>query len=150
MPNYQNGKIYTIRCWTDKNLIYVGSTTQTLAQRLTQHKTQSYNHSRKLYEMVNNNWENWYIELYEEYPCDKKQLLDKKEGEIIRLIGTLNKNIAGRTLKEWVKDNPEKIQAYSKKYHEEHKEENKDIKKEYDSIYREKNKQKKAENDKEY
>jgi len=100
--------------------------------------------------MVNNNWENWYIELYEEYPCDKKQLLDKKEGEIIRLIGTLNKNIAGRTLKEWVKDNPEKIQAYSKKYHEEHKEENKDIKKEYDSIYREKNKQKKAENDKEY
>jgi len=85
MSNYQNRKIYTIRCWTDENLIHVGSTTQTLVQRLTQHKTQSYNHSRKLYEMVNNNWENWYIELYEECPCKNRQLLDKKEGEVIRL-----------------------------------------------------------------
>ena len=35
MPDYENAKIYTIRCKTDENLIYVGSTTQTLSQRWT-------------------------------------------------------------------------------------------------------------------
>ena len=36
MPNYQNGKIYKL--WSpSKNLIYYGSTTQTISQRLTDH-----------------------------------------------------------------------------------------------------------------
>jgi hypothetical protein len=44
--------------------------------------------------------DNLYIELYEMYKCNTKELV-KREGEIIRQIGTLNKNIAGRTLKEY-------------------------------------------------
>jgi predicted GIY-YIG superfamily endonuclease len=38
MPNYSKGKIYTIRCRHDASLIYVGSSTQTLSQRWTDHK----------------------------------------------------------------------------------------------------------------
>jgi predicted GIY-YIG superfamily endonuclease len=36
MPNYQNSKIYKIRCNTT-GLVYIGSTTQSLKQRLDQH-----------------------------------------------------------------------------------------------------------------
>ena len=45
-------------------------------------------------------WNDWYIELYENYPCENKEQLNKREGEIIREIGTVNKQIAGRTYKE--------------------------------------------------
>jgi len=132
MPNYQEGKIYTIRCKTDNNLIYVGSTTQTLAQRLGQHKRQSLcSHLRKLYEMVNNNWENWYIELYEECPCENKELLCRREGEVIRVIGSLNKEIAGRTRKEYYQDNFEKISLRNKEYDKKNEETRKEYKKKY-------------------
>jgi hypothetical protein len=38
MPDYKQGKIYTIRCKTDDPLIYVGSTTQSLCERLAKHR----------------------------------------------------------------------------------------------------------------
>ena len=34
MPDYKQGKIYTVRCKTDDTLIYVGSTTQPLSERM--------------------------------------------------------------------------------------------------------------------
>jgi hypothetical protein len=37
--------------------------------------------------MVNEDWDNWYIELYEVCPCENREQLCKREGEIIRLIG---------------------------------------------------------------
>ena len=96
MPDYSNGKIYTIRCKTDNDKIYVGSTTQPLHKRFYGHKRDSKNErfkNIKLYIEINNDWDNWYIELYEIYPCSNKEELCKKEGEIIRLIGTLNTRI---------------------------------------------------------
>ena len=39
------------------------------------------------------------IELFENFPCNSKEELNKKEGQIIREIGTINKQIAGRTYK---------------------------------------------------
>ena len=33
---------------------------------------------------------NWYIELYEEFPCENKNQLTQREGQVIREIGTLN------------------------------------------------------------
>ncbi len=38
MNKYNNGKIYTIRCKDDNNLIYVGSTIQPLYKRWNDHK----------------------------------------------------------------------------------------------------------------
>ena len=130
MPDYNKGKIYTLRCRTDDALIYVGSTIQHLCDRLASHKRDSRTEISKkcpLYRTINNDWDNWYIELYEEYPCDNREQLCKREGEVIRLIGTLNSKIEGRTNKEWYNDNKEK----KKKYYEDNKEKISKQKKEY-------------------
>ena len=124
MPEYQNGKIYTIRCRRDDTLIYVGSTTQPLAKRWGGHKVDSLNErcqNRLIYKTINNNWDDWYIELYEEYPCENKEQLCKREGEVIREIGTLNSEIAGRTKKEYREDNKEIITTKHKEYNENNK-----------------------------
>ena len=121
MPDYQQGKIYTIRCRTDDTLIYVGSTTQSLAKRWGGHKTKSRCEgmiNRMLYNAINDNWSEWYIELYELYPCSSKEELLQKEGEIIREIGTLNIVINGRTNKQWNIDNKEYIKDKAKKNRE--------------------------------
>ncbi len=69
-----------------------------------------------------NLWDEWDIELYEEYPCNNRIDLCKREGEIIREIGTLNKRIAGRTKKEYKQDNAEIIKIKQKQYREDNKE----------------------------
>ena len=98
MPDYSNGKIYTIRCKTNPLHVYVGSTVNTLSRRLQYHK--SYSIHRKnvlLYSTIANNWNDWFIELYEYFPCDNRKQLCKREGEIIRLIGTLNSRTRSRS-----------------------------------------------------
>lgn len=115
---YKKGKIYTIRCRYDDTLIYVGSTIQTLCVRMAGHRR---NKTCSLYQYVNGDWDNWYIELYEEYPCNNKNILEKREGEVIRLIGSINKCIAGRNKKEYYQDNKEKFAEQNKKYRENNK-----------------------------
>ena len=121
MKDYSKGKIYTIRCLTDKTLIYVGSTIQPLCERFASHKRSSKCDNRLLYTTINGDWENWKIELNQLYPCSCVEELKAKEGEIQRLIGTLNKKIEGRTKKEWTEDNKEKVAGYKKKYREKQK-----------------------------
>ena len=79
-----------------------------------------------LYRTVNNNWDDWFIELYEEFPCENKEQLCKKEGEVIRLIGTLNSQIAGRTDKEYYEDNKDKLLKQMKDYSKTYRKNNKD------------------------
>jgi len=120
MVNYQNGKIYTIRCRSDENLIYVGSTTQKLTQRLAKHRSSCKRGvGCSIYKyIVNDDWSEWYIELYEMYPCNSKKELERREGQVIREIGTINKNIAGRTKKEYYEMNADIIKGDKKKYYE--------------------------------
>jgi hypothetical protein len=54
------------------------------------------------------NIEDWYIELHENFPAERKEQLNKREGEIIRALGTLNKCIAGITCKEYREAKKEK------------------------------------------
>ena len=160
MVNYQNAKIYTIRCRSDDTLIYVGSTTRALSQRMTEHRSncKKGGHCCSLYDyIIDDNWDDWYIELYEVYPCNSKEELLKKEGDIIRQIGTLNKCIAGRTKKEWKEENVVKIKEYQKKHYEDNVEKLKEYKKnnaeklkEYRKKYREENAEKIKEYNKEY
>jgi len=58
----------------------------------------------------------WKIELYELYPCNTNQELHRREGEVIRQLGTLNKCIAGRTQKEYCQDNFERITLRRREY----------------------------------
>ena len=133
MNKYNNGKIYTIRCHDDKDLIYVGSTTQPLYKRFYEHKRDSIVHNKRaIYSKMNEiGSDRFYIELYELYSCNSKEELNKREGEIIRLIGTLNMDIAGRTKSEYYTDNKEKMNIKDRKYYNEHAEEIKQSKKEY-------------------
>ncbi len=93
MIDYKKGKIYSIRCHHDDSMIYIGSTTQSLAKRWGDHKTdfKSGNHLpfHKLIEDI----KDWYIQLEEEYPCDNKEQLEKREFEIMRNVSTLNRTL---------------------------------------------------------
>lgn len=156
---YKNGKIYTIRYRGDDSLIYVGSTCLPLYKRWYKHKFSCLNENDKrhniyVYQKIREtkDFENWYIELYEECPCENKEQLLKREGEIIREIGTLNSLIAGRTLDEWKNDNKDKITKTKKDWYDKNKdrivekkkahyEKNKNIILETQKQYREQNKQ---------
>lgn len=105
---YKRGKIYTVRCRYDDSMIYVGSTIHSLAKRIGAHRRAKDNHATNLYNVVQDDWSNWYIELYENFPCNNKQELERREGQVIREIGSINKKIAGRTKEEYHKENYER------------------------------------------
>jgi hypothetical protein len=142
-PNkYHNGKIYTIRCRDDDTLIYVGSSCLPLHKRFYQHKQKMKKDKyKKVYFYIKMNElgiYKFYIELYELYKCNTKEELNKREGEVIRQIGTLNMRIAGRTQKEYYENNLDKIKEYYennkdkiKEYRESNKDKIKEVKKEY-------------------
>ncbi len=132
MTNYSKGVIYTIRYRNDSSLIYVGSTIQPLSKRWYEHKINCFNeksngYNMNLYKKIRetNDLENWFIELYENFPCSSKQELNKREGEVIREIGNLNSNIAGRSIKEsnkeYREENKEKLNQKAKEYRKENK-----------------------------
>lgn len=119
-----NGKIYLVKCKYNKDLVYVGSTTNTLQERMEYHSDTSEKKSiTSLSKVVCDDWDNWYIELYENYPCYNRYQLGRREGEVIKQIATINKNIAGRTRKEWCKDNSDKISQKAKKYYQNNRDE---------------------------
>jgi hypothetical protein len=116
MPDYQKGKIYKIYS-PSKNLIYIGSTTQTLPQRLSKHLSNykaynKYNTKNYSYSFLVLECEDYKIELLEEYACNNRQQLEKKEGEFIKNNECCNNNIAGRSSQEYRLDNVEKAKQY--------------------------------------
>ena len=119
MPDYSKGQIYTLRSYqTDE--IYIGSSINKLPKRLGKHKTDhknwknGKNHYMTSYEIIK--YDDCYIELLEEYPCENKNQLEKREGHHIRSMDCVNKNIAGRTIKEYLIDNADKIKEQTKQY----------------------------------
>tara|TARA_R110000824_G_C14851146_1_gene640120 strand:+ start:25 stop:588 length:564 start_codon:yes stop_codon:yes gene_type:complete len=111
MPNYQNTKIYKI--WSpNTEQVYIGATVQSLSMRMAEHrKPTSTTSSSKIIIGLGDAK----IELIEEFPCNNKMESDKKEGEYIRSLDCVNKQIAGRTGKEYAFDNKEKINEYMQK-----------------------------------
>jgi hypothetical protein len=138
MPDYSTGKIYVIFS-TSKKIFYIGSTTQSISQRLGKH-----NSDFKSYKLGKYNWvssfdvlecEDYKIELLEEYPCCNRTQLGRREGEHIKTYSKngftcVNKNIAGRTIQEYFavyyEKNKEDILEKVAEYRTTHKE---DIKK---------------------
>jgi hypothetical protein len=57
-----------------------------------------------------------YIDLAEEYACQNKMQLERREGEIMRATeNTVNRYIAGRTKAEYRRDNVVKIKEYTQR-----------------------------------
>ena len=141
MVNYKNGKIYKL--WSPEgDMIYIGSTCLSLARRKAGHKEVPRTSSKILFDT----YTDIRIELIEEYPCDNKEQLNRKEGEHIRMLDCVNKYVAGRTRKEWCEDNKEHLTEKKKEWWEENKERMAQKAKEY----REENKEHITEKKKEY
>jgi hypothetical protein len=138
MNKYNNSKIYTIRSHqTDK--FYIGSTTKKyLSQRMANHKSdyrlflQEKQHYISSYDILQ--FEDAYIELLENFNCNNKDELLKKEGEYIRQYKDqiVNLQIEGK--------NKEKKDEINKKNYNDWYEKNKEKRKQYQKEYREKNK----------
>jgi hypothetical protein len=121
MLDYKTGKIYCIRSHlTDE--VYIGSTTTPLSTRMVSHRTKFKN---GIYvssaEILKHG--DAYIELIEEFPCDNKEQLNRREGQVIRSTANcVNKRIEGRTPAERYIDNREAVLAYMKVYNVNNKE----------------------------
>jgi len=105
MPDYSKGKVYAIRSHsTDK--IYIGSTIETLSSRMAKHRY-DYKNNKGLSSSEILKFNDYYIELLCDFPCDRKEQLDKKEGEYIRQYKDkcVNRYIPGRTKKEYDEEN---------------------------------------------
>ena len=155
MPDYQKGKIYKL--WSPQGTdeeVYYGSTCNDLRYRKRGHKTKNNKcNSNILFEK----YDDVRIELVEDYPCNNKAELNKREGHYIRENKCLNKCIAGRTRKEyqkeWNENNKEKIREYNKNNKEkmrEYYENNKEKCKEHNREYQLKNREKINEKQREY
>jgi predicted GIY-YIG superfamily endonuclease len=84
MPNYQNGKIYKL-VNSENEIIYIGSTTVTLAQRMRGHRSSAKTSSRGiLYNAMREiGIEKFRIIFIENFPCDTVSELESREYEIM-------------------------------------------------------------------
>jgi len=128
MPiNYKNGKIYALRSY-QINKIYIGSTCSNLSQRKAGHK----NDYKRFIEKKDKNWlssfyiceyDDCYIELLETKEFKNKEEMLKLEGQYIRdTENCINKQITGRTQKEYQNENKEYIKNLKKEYNNKNKE----------------------------
>jgi hypothetical protein len=150
---YHNSKIYAIRS-NQSEKYYIGATTQKLCKRMGGHRR----HFKDNYGCISREilkYDNAYIELIENYKCESKDELSKREGELIRLHKNdlVNIQIPLRTKKQEYEDNKDKHIKRAKEYainnkekvadkHKQYSIDNKDKLKEYKKQYREQNKDK--------
>ena len=112
MINYQNAKIYKIVC-NNTGKQYIGSTVQNrLSSRLATHKNKKIGSSKEIIEGGN-----YSIILIENYPCNSKDELHKRERHYIETMECINHNIPSRTKEEYREVNREKINNQQKDYY---------------------------------
>ena len=127
MPDYSNGKIYKV-INTQHEIIYIGSTVQTLSCRFSKH-THKGNGNK--------------IVLIEKFPCSCKEELLKKEQEIIEQNDNLLNKYRAYNSEEYNKN-------YKVEYDKQYRIDNIEKKKMYDKKWNENNKEKKSANAKEW
>jgi hypothetical protein len=103
-----NGKIYMILSNNpDIQAKYIGSTIQTLAQRMAGHRRDykrwlnGSSHSCSIYnEFQKYGIDQFHIELIEDYPCEREENLHSRENVFIRSINCVNQRSAFLTVEE--------------------------------------------------
>jgi hypothetical protein len=128
MNKYQNSKIYTIRS-NQTQLYYIGSTRDALYKRFHMHKKHYKAYLKggiylTSFEILK--YDDVYIELLENYPCNSREELLMREGQLIRqyINEIVNKNRPSLTEEE------------RKQYEKNHYINNIDRRKEYNTEYR--------------
>lgn len=118
---YQRGQIYCIRS-PQTEMVYYGSTVQPLYKRFHSHnramKFGAYSSSQEILKFGDA-----YIEWVEDFPCNSKKELDRREGQIQRenKQHCVNLRIEGRTKKEHYQTNKDAILQEKKQYYEDNK-----------------------------
>jgi len=154
MPiDYSHSKIYKIVDNTNGN-IYIGSTTQSLSQRLGHHTRQYKRYCNgkcgymSSFDIIKNM--SYEIILIEEVNCNNKEQLHKIEREFIEGNKCVNLNIPTRSQKEYIEyqkeykeANIEAIKKYQKEYKKQYYDLNQDKIKNIKKKYYEDNKKKK-------
>ena len=123
---YQNAKIYQV-VDVGYNKSYIGSTCESLSKRMTRHR-EAYKKqlqgnrvdttASRLFDEFG--IKNCKIELIENYPCESKEELLKREGHFISTKDCVNRCLSGRERKDWLKDNQEHIKEQQKEYYRRH------------------------------
>ena len=132
MSNYSLGKIYKLFIRGLEEVCYVGSTTNTLSERLCLHRHQAKNDEQNkcasscLFEEGNE----VVIELLEDYPCNSKRELEERERFwLSKFPEAINKNIPTRGWQErWVQNRDHNLEKH-REWLEAHKEEEAEKKK---------------------
>ena len=120
---YATAKIYKV-VDNSYTMCYYGSTVQPLSKRISNHRMHyklfgegKFNHRLTVFDIFDaHGAENCKIELIEEFPCESKEQLNKREGFYIQNNECVNKVIAGQTLAEWKSANREHLQQYQANY----------------------------------
>jgi hypothetical protein len=129
MNRYENGKIYKL-VNNEDDKIYVGSTCLPLSKRLYGHRADAKRRPDKAsYKHLNEiGWDNVQIVLIEEFACENKMELLKRERHFFdQLKPELNRNRPFITAEE----EAERKRDYCKQYHNDHAEQLNLKKKEY-------------------
>jgi hypothetical protein len=151
MNRYENGKIYTIRS-NQSDIYYIGSTCMPLSKRFYDHKKSYKCWLNDKYPYMSSfellKFDDVYIELLEDFKCENKNQLLKREGQLIRENKgkCVNWVIPGRTDKEYRVDNKELISQKTKQY----REANKEFVNKRDKLYYQANREQKLKNKKQY
>ena len=131
---YSKGKIYRLVCNTTGNQ-YIGSTVQSLSQRLGNHKAlykrfiegKITKKSTSFSILSENNFE---MILIEEFACENKNQLERRERHFIETMECVNKNKPAQTREElleyqrqYAKDHQEERAKSQRDYYQKHKEE---------------------------
>jgi hypothetical protein len=118
MSDYSQAKIYCIKSPSTTD-IYYGSTCSTLSERWGRHKPFATNKTSALTILQ---FEDAYIELVEEFPCNNKQELHVRERFYIENNPCVNKQTPGRTKQEIIDNDNEKRKPHKKDWYEANKE----------------------------
>ena len=146
---YAKGQIYTIRSHQTDD-VYIGSTCTALHKRMSHHRDdfKQWKEGKRSYitsfEIVK--YDDAYIELLEDFPCDAKKELDRREGQLIRQNACVNKCVPGRTHAEYREDNKERVYENQRLWVER----NRERVAENQRSWREENQEKKKQYDREY
>eukprot|EP00732_Lithocolla_globosa_P005581 Lithocolla_globosa_v1_NODE_5857_length_1174_cov_17.355675.p1 type:complete len:182 gc:universal NODE_5857_length_1174_cov_17.355675:227-772(+) len=134
MPNYQQAKIYKIVC-NENDDVYVGSTCQSLSQRMSGHRVQYRKWKADTYHFVSSfdvvQYDSAEIILIEDYPCERKEQLHSRERYWIEQMKCVNKNIPTRTWKEYRQDNAERSREYQREYQRQYRQDHSEQIREY-------------------
>ena len=135
--SYSKGKIYRLVCNTTGQQ-YIGSTSQSLSQRLGNHKSE---YKRFLYGKITDKLtsfsilseNNFEMILIEDYPCENKNQLERRERHFIETMECINKVKPAQTREEHLEYN----RQYDRQYRKDHKEEISKINRDYRQKHKE-------------